>query len=565
MRTEFLAHVTDPDQDPAHIRTPAAALAEWNGALVGAVRIAVADCPEQGHGCPDDLSTWAAYLTAAPAESPSEGPSVGGAELSKQGTSNAAPDPAEAAALAYENAVRRAATEIRVREDARALIASERATAAYAPPPVLALPELIAQTHAERIHWRWEGLAEIADRLLIEAKAKTGKTTLMGNIVGSLLTGDPLLDHFATAPIGPEAVVVYVDTELGPRRLARWLGEALPEAQRARVAVWSLAGRAGSLDIRDDGIRARMAAQVAEALADRSAGFLVVDVAAAWVAPLGIDENDNGAVRAFLEALHTFSLDLGTEGLALAHHTGHNGERSRGASAWRDWPDVYATLTRSDDADDAHRYLSALGRGVDVPESRLSFDPTTRRLSVAGSVGLTRRSAARERVAAGYLEIVADVVRTRPGLGTRDLRTAVTEALRADGTTVKAAAVGEAITRASNTGLIVNTGNENRARWQPPHRAKRTEPARGHTGDTPLRLVTDASDVSPRVPDVSPDVSPLNEDTVSPCPPAYVVGGYTEDTPDTEPEPDPDEAAVTALALAFDVPPERIETHHHHR
>lgn len=562
MRAEFLAHVTDPDQDPAHIRTPAAALAEWNEALVGAVRIAVADAPQQGHGCLDDLRTWEAYLTTTPAESSTLETNAEGAEPSTSETDTGEPDPAEAAALAYQTAVRRAATDMRVREDARALIAAERAATAYNPPPVVHLPELIAQTEAERVRWRWEGLAEIGDRVLIEAKAKTGKTTFMGNLVESLLTGRALLDHFPTTPLPPEAAVVYVDTELGPRRLARWLGDALPAEARQRVTVWSLAGRAGSLDVRDDATRARMAAQVAEALAGRPAGFLVVDVAAAWTAPLGIDENDNATVRAFLESLHAFSLDLGAEGVALAHHTGHTAERSRGASAFRDWPDIYATITRADDAEDTARYLSALGRGIDVPESRLTFDPATRRLSLAGSVGLTRRSAARERIAAGYIEIVTDVVTGRPGLGTRELREAVAEALRAEGATVKAAAVGEAINRASDAHLIVNTGTGRRSNWQPSESTETPETERGHIGDTPPNPKRGTADVSPRVPDVSPHVSPVAGDTVSTCPRAYVVGANTRGTPSQPLEPDPHEAAVAALALTFDVPPERIETHH---
>ena len=518
MRRTFLADVTAPDQDAAHRRTVAKAKAEWADALHGALEIVVAAGPQLGH-CVDDLSAWPG-LDAGEEHSPPEPEDE--------------PDPAEVAELRRKKAVLRVADELRLREDARALIAREKAAAAFQPPPVVILPDLIAATAAERVVWRWEGLAEVGDRFLIEAKAKTGKTTFLGNVVRSVVTGDPLLGHFTTTPIPEASRLLYLDTELGPRRLARWLGDVLPDAHRDRVAVWSIAGRAGALDVRDDDIRARMVAQVTEALEGHPAGFLVVDVASAWTAPLGIEENDNAAVRAFCEALHTFALDLGVDGLALAHHAGHTGERSRGASAWRDWPDVYATLTRSDQEDDPARYLSALGRGVDVPESRLTFDPATRLLSMAGSVGLNRRSAAREIVAGGYVPTVVEIVTGTPGLTTRALRKAVAEALREDDVTVKAAAVGDAVTKAAEGGLIRNTGNDRRADWQPVGEGETgpepPDPTLGHTEDT----VESAPDpVSPPCPTRVPDRVPDTEDTpVSRVPAPIYRRGHTDSTQD---------------------------------
>jgi hypothetical protein len=68
---------------------------------------------------------------------------------------------------------------------------------------------------------------------------------------------------------------------------------------------------------------------------------------------------------------------------------GHSGERARGASRLRDWPDVEWRLVRekteNGDVDPAApRYFSAYGRDVDVPESRLVFDPATRHLTLEG-------------------------------------------------------------------------------------------------------------------------------------------------------------------------------------
>ena len=66
---------------------------------------------------------------------------------------------------------------------------------------------------------------------------------------------------------------------------------------------------------------------------------------------------------------------------------GHQHERSRGDSRLQDWPDAIWRLNREDPNNPTSaRYFSAVGRDVSVPEGRLSYDPTTRRLTyTAGS------------------------------------------------------------------------------------------------------------------------------------------------------------------------------------
>jgi hypothetical protein len=77
----------------------------------------------------------------------------------------------------------------------------------------------------------------------------------------------------------------------------------------------------------------------------------------------------------------------------IVHHMGHANERARGDSRILDWGDQLWKLVR-DDSDDRipieerARYFAAFGRDVYVRESRLSYDPSTRRLSITGG---TRR------------------------------------------------------------------------------------------------------------------------------------------------------------------------------
>jgi hypothetical protein len=244
-------------------------------------------------------------------------------------------------------------------------------------PQIMSLPDMIGAT-GKTPDWRYAGLAECGDRILIEAAAKTGKSTLIGNMVASLLGAGDLLDHFATKPLDASERVLLIDTELGAAKQARWLSEStIPEHERHRALVWSIAGKTGSLDIRNDAVRAQLTDMIQQ---QGKLGALIVDVAGAWLAPLGIDENSNTEVRSFLENLHSLAQDVTTTGnLVLAHHTGLAGNRARGASAWRDWPDVFFTLQQQ-----AHgqRTFKAFGRDVNFEESVLGFNEEERKLSI---------------------------------------------------------------------------------------------------------------------------------------------------------------------------------------
>jgi len=70
----------------------------------------------------------------------------------------------------------------------------------------------------------------------------------------------------------------------------------------------------------------------------------------------------------------------------VVHHMGHNGERSRGDSRIRDWPDAEWQLIREAEGNEstASRYFKAVGRDVAIEESLLAFDPSNRHLSIAG-------------------------------------------------------------------------------------------------------------------------------------------------------------------------------------
>ncbi|MDN5854543.1 MAG: helicase RepA family protein, partial [Actinomycetia bacterium] len=187
-------------------------------------------------------------------------------------------------------------------------------------------------------------------------------------------------------------------------------------SQGDRVAVVSLRGRLSAFDVLDPVARAEWA----HALRDLDAALVVLDCLRPVLDSLGLDE-DRDAGR-LLVALDELLEESGAREAVVVHHMGHGGERSRGSSRLRDWPDVEWRLVREDDEPGSPRYFGAYGRDVDQPEAELGYNSMTRRLSILG--GSRQDAAARE-----HLPALLDVLRAEPDLSGR----AIEQRLRAAG------------------------------------------------------------------------------------------------------------------------------------
>jgi hypothetical protein len=154
------------------------------------------------------------------------------------------------------------------------------------------------------------------------------------------------------------------------------------------VLVVNLRGKAGSLQLNSDAGRKK----TAQFLADHDTDIVILDPLAPLLASLGLDENSNADVAQFFA---WWSETLSLAGVAddlVVHHTGHAGDRSRGASRLLDEPDAIWTLTKGKDIEPtdpndmwsgiAPRYLGAYGRDVEEQPRRLQFDPHSRSLSL---------------------------------------------------------------------------------------------------------------------------------------------------------------------------------------
>lgn len=270
-----------------------------------------------------------------------------------------------------EQSVLRMMSEERIRREARRrLDAEERGPIAW--PEILTLQERLARPRTQ-VDDRIVNWLPAQGRVVLSAQYKAGKTTLIGNCVRSLVDGDPFLDQYVVQKICGTAVIL--DTEMSPHTLDEWL-----DAQRIqnseRVIPIPLRGRVGCFNILDREIRG----QWADRLRRLKATVLMLDCLRPILDALGLDEHRDAG--RFLVALDELLRAADISESILVQHMGHLGERARGDSRLRDWPDAEWRLVREDDDPTSARFISVFGRDVYVPESALRFDAVSRRLTL---------------------------------------------------------------------------------------------------------------------------------------------------------------------------------------
>jgi hypothetical protein len=219
----------------------------------------------------------------------------------------------------------------------------------------------------------------------INAQFKIGKTTLVINLVQSLSTGEPFLRRF---PVHSEfkGHIAHWNMEVDQKTLLGWYRkQALPDHARARVFPLSVRGNI-SLDFMSDVVM------------DWTIKWLQNNNIKVWIIdPLSKlfrdDENSNYEFNQWWLRLEHIVREAGVRLAVIVHHTGHSGERARGASAMMGNPDVLLSYTHSGKLGEVppntRRYLSGLGRGVELSSTEIDFDRETSALFCTDS-GTTR-------------------------------------------------------------------------------------------------------------------------------------------------------------------------------
>lgn len=274
------------------------------------------------------------------------------------------------------------------------------------PPELASLTDLLAEPDRP-VRFRVDRLWPSGGRVVLAAQNKSGKTTLVGNIVRALADDEPFLGQFVVAPV--ERIIV-LDNEMGRDQTRAWLRDQ-GISNTGSVDVLNLRGRLSTLDILDPTVRSEWAQRLG------AADVLVFDCLRPALDSLGLSE-DKDAGR-FLVALDELCREARIDELLVVHHMGHSNERSRGDSRIEDWPDAKWKLVK-EGADDpaAPRYFSAFGRDVDEPEALLAFDAENRHLRVVGG---SRREARARSVESAVLA----AVRENPGASQTMIETIV--------------------------------------------------------------------------------------------------------------------------------------------
>lgn len=284
------------------------------------------------------------------------------------------PDPA---AIAFEQEVRQFMDHERAKREGRRRLDAE-ARGATVVPDLVSLAEWLKEP-AEEVRWRIEGWQPCESYVLLAAQYKAGKTTLVDNLVRSLVDGDPFLGQAAVAPIVDGGTVAVIDAEMSEKQLREWFREQKIQTSD-RVCLVALRGRVSTLDLLNPTIRAEWAAR----LQAWNVKYVILDCLRPVLDVLGLDEHRD--VGRFLVAWNALLLEAGIPESAIVHHMGHEGNRARGDSRLRDWPDVEWRLTREGDDPAGPRSLTAYGRDVEVPSAQLVLDPDTRRLTLGEPV-----------------------------------------------------------------------------------------------------------------------------------------------------------------------------------
>lgn len=258
------------------------------------------------------------------------------------------------------------------REAQRRLDAEERPPLAL--PPLVTLRDRLASPQPA-IRWRIEGWLPVDARVMCSAQFKSGKTTLVANLLRSLVDGDAWLGTAAVTPI--DGCVVLLDTEMAETQLDEWYRDQGIRNDE-RVVPLPLRGALTGLNLLDASVRTTWAAHF-RTLGTR---YLILDCLRPILDALGLDEQHDAG--RFLVAFDELLKEAGIPEAAIIHHMGHSGERARGDSRLRDWPDVEWKLVRQSEDSASARFICAYGRDVDIRESQLAFDAATRRFTLSG-------------------------------------------------------------------------------------------------------------------------------------------------------------------------------------
>jgi len=299
----------------------------------------------------------------------------------------------------------------KVRKTARQLLQDEDNLAKFKLPEIHDNLTIELQQPDEEAKYLINELFPTGGNITLTAEYKSGKTTLINNIVKSLADDRPFLGRYGIND--HDRNIVIFNYEVEPRQYRQWMREVGIE-NTDRVKLVHLRGL--RMPMTSDYVQDK----VIGILRDFDCQTWIVDPLARAFVGSG-DENSNSDMGLFLDTLDVIKYEANVENLIVAAHTGraleHGIERARGASRFDDWADVRWILTKNDEG---QRFLKAHGRDVDMEQHLLTYDSDSRSLAVDKAIKQT--DATIENIMLQIVEVVAN----EPGLTTGQVKEKVT-------------------------------------------------------------------------------------------------------------------------------------------
>lgn len=283
----------------------------------------------------------------------------------------------------YELEVEEGVKRLRISAEAKRRFRAEQ-TAELPIPEFASLTDLLDRPWPEEKELV-RGLWPKDGRVFFSAGAKVGKTTLVANVIRSLVDSEPFLGAHEVMPLSGK--VALLNFELSPQKMVDWLRD-VGIKNTDKLSVINLRGQASTFDIREP----RRRAEWAKLLRDNGVQVVVWDCVTPVLSSLGLDENNE--IRNLLYPFDELLAEAGASEGLIVHHMGHANGRPRGDSAAIGWPDALwyyeKDATEKVTSNEAGirvitsevRKFWAEGRDVSVDKTPLSYDHNSRRLSV---------------------------------------------------------------------------------------------------------------------------------------------------------------------------------------
>jgi hypothetical protein len=336
-------------------------------------------------------------------------------------------------------------------DQAQARTRAREAEAARAAAEV-AIPERVnlAEHVPGDARWAVDALLARGAVLGLFAERKAGKTTVVRELVRSVLCGEPFLGQFAVT-LPADAEVVLFDTEMPLDSLHDQYRRAEVE-HLGRLNLRELRGRERSLDARVEAVRTRWSAEI------KPGSLIVVDCIYSLFGALGVSENSDEVVGV-LAGLRALATECDAAGLVIVHHLGKDTEKgARGHSSIEGFPDAIARIELDGPPSaEAQRIFSAYGRDdVSITPGVLTLGDD-HRLTMGGNPKVERRRAAQQTDNDALWHLIDE----HPGLSTRGLERLPGES----GGKLSRDRIRDAVGRLEMTNRIVNKGTDAAAEW----------------------------------------------------------------------------------------------------